>query len=367
MSKINKSARKRIKQEDAEIIRRISAEKLREFCQAVLVRVGLSASDAEILSDSLVESNLRGVDSHGVVRLSHYVKAMKEGSISTAPKLKMRRVAPSGAILDADHGPGQVAALKAMEEAIRLARKTGVGLVGVKNSGHFGAAAYFAMQALNYDMIGIATTQVEADMVPFGAKKPYLGNSPIAIAVPANKELPIVLDMATSTVTYGKILLAAQEGKEIPSDWGVDKEGSPTTDPKKVRGLYPMSGHKGYGLALVLDVLAGILFGSPFGPYVKGIYFSPSVPQTIGHLLAAINISVFVPVERFKSTVDRMIKEIKALEPAKGFNEVLLPGEKEARTKKKRLEEGIPLEEGICSELRSLGEEWKVELPAELR
>jgi ureidoglycolate dehydrogenase (NAD+) len=346
----------------------IGAEELTKFCKDILRKAGLSQNNAEKMACSLIEANLRGVDSHGIMRLPHYVKAMIEGSISVDPKLRLRKVAQSCAILDADHGPGQIAGVVAMEQAIRLAHKTGVGFVGVKNSGHFGAAAYFAMRALEHDMIGIATTTTEADMIPFGAKETYLGNSPIAIAIPAKQEFPIVLDFSTSTVTYGRILLAVQEGKTIPLDWGVDEEGKQTSDPKRVRALYPMSGHKGSGLAIAVNILAGVLFGAPFGPHISGLYFSPRAhaPQTLGHLLVAVDISSFVPAEQFKNNVDQMIKEIKALEPSEGFKEVLLPGELEARTREKRLTKGIPLDEGACSTLRNLAREWKTELPTDL-
>lgn len=334
----------------------IKPDELRGFCQDLLVSAGIKAEDAEIIVDTLVEADLRGVHSHGVQRLTDYVPAMKRGSIKTDYEIEFQDISSSLALVDMNHGPGQVGAYKAMEKSIEIAEETGVGLTGVKNSGHFGMAAYYAEQAIDNDMIGISTTEVEVDMVPFGARKPFLGNSPLSIAIPAEKELPIVLDMATSNSNYGKILEAEKEGRSIPSDWGVDDKGEPTTDPSEVKGLFPSSGAKGSGLAIVLNILSSTLFGEPFSPDAKGIYNDPDEPHRIGHLLGAIDVSKFVPLESFKNQVDEIVKSIKSLEPAKGHDEVFLPGEIELREREKKLKEGIRIDKKIMSELRGLEE-----------
>lgn len=341
---------------------KVKANGLKGFCQEVLVKVGLGEIDAQIVADSLVEANLRGVDSHGVMRLPIYVKRMKMGLISTRPQMKLKRTSPSTALLDGGNGPGQVVALRAMEEAIKIAKETGVGFVAVKNSNHFGTAAYFAMRALQDDMIGFAISHAEADVIPFGGRKPCLGTNPIAIAIPTKGDLPIVLDMATSIVAMAKVILAAKEGRLIPEDWAVDTEGNPTTDPKKVQAVRPLGGPKGYGLAVIVDVLSSILTGSAFGVHINRMYDNFSEPQAIGHFIGAINIASYIPPEEFKERVDQMIQEIKSTPPAEGFDEVLLPGEPEAMTEKKRLKEGIPLSKEVYSELKRLGEEFGISL-----
>ena len=339
---------------------RADAEGLKEFCQEVLVKVGLTQIDAHIVADSLVKANLCGVDSHGVMRLPIYVKRMRRGLIATEPKMELRRTATSTAILDGGNGPGQVVAMRAMEEAIKIAKETGVGLVAIKNSNHFGTAAYFAMRALQDEMIGLALSHAEADVIPFGGRKPCLGTNPLAIAVPAGKESPIVLDMATSIVAMAKVFLAAKEEREIPEGWAVDIEGAPTTDPKSVRAVRPMGGPKGYGLAVVIDIFSALLSGSAFGVHINRMYDNFSEPQAIGHLVGAINIMSYLSIEEFKEHIDQMIREIKSIPPAEGFNEILLPGEPEARTEQRRLCKGIPLGHEVYTELVELGEELGV-------
>lgn len=339
---------------------RIDAENLNRFCCDLLIRVGLSPSDAAIVADSLVEANLRGVDTHGVVRLPIYVKRIRLGLIERAPTMEISRTTPSTATFDGGNGPGQVVTVRAMDEAIGMARDTGVGLVAVRRSNHFGAAAYFAMRALEHDMIGIALTHAESDVIPFGGREPRLGTNPLAFAVPAGTSPPIVLDMATSVVAMGAVLLAAQEGRTIPKDWAVDADGNPVTDPGRARAVRPMAGPKGYGLAVIIDVFCALLTGSAFGVHINRMYDNFSEPQAIGHFVGAIDIRKYVPVREFKERIDQMIRELKATPAAEGFDEVLLPGEPEARCHERRLREGVPLSREVYDELANLGEELRV-------
>ncbi len=341
---------------------RAQAEKLRTFCEEILLKLSLCEQHAHVVADSLVQANLRGVDSHGVMRLPIYVKRMRMGLIAPRPQMELSRTAPATAILDGGNGPGQVVALRAMEEAIRIAEESGVGLVATRNSNHFGAAAYFAMRAVQDKMIGLALSHAEADVVPFGGRKPCLGTNPLAIAVPAGKEPPIVLDMATSIVAMAKVILAAKEGRSIPEAWAVDPEGDPTTDPKRARAVRPMGGPKGYGLAVIIDILSSLLTGAAFGVHINRMYDNFSQPQAIGHLVGAIDIAKYAPIDRFKDRLDQLICEIKSTPPADGFDEVLLPGEPEARTEQRRLRQGIPLGREVYQELVELGEELGVEL-----
>ena len=327
---------------------------LRRWAQCVLTRVGLSSEDASIVADTLVEANLRGVDTHGVVRLPlYYLKRIKEGTISKTPSIVVYRRSPSVALIDADSGPGQVVTLRAMRLAIEMARESGVALVGVKNSSHFGMAAYFAMEALKEDMIGIAMTHADAWVAPFGARKPYLGTNPFSIAIPAKQCFPIVLDVATSITTMGAVILAALRGERIAEGIAIDEDGRITTDPKRVAALLPVGGPKGSGLAIIVDVVCGILTDSAFGVHInKGNDFSR--PERLGHLVGAINVASFCDPDRFKQRVDEMISEIKSLPPAPGFSEVLLPGEKEFRTREERLKKGIPLPWEVFEKLQGL-------------
>lgn len=340
----------------------VQAQELESFCRNVLIRVGLAEAHAQIIAESLVKANLHGVDTHGVVRLPIYVKRMEMGLISTNPTIELQKKAVATAVLDGGNAPGQVVAMRAMEEAIELAKRSGVGLVGAKNSNHFGAAAFFATRALEDDMIGIALTHAESDVIPYGGRRPCLGTNPLAVAVPAGDEPPVVLDMATSIVAMGNVIVAAKEGRPIPDSWAVDIRGDATTDPKKARAVRPLGGPKGYGLAIIIDILSGILTGSSFGLHINRMYDNFSEPQAIGHLLGAINISTYIPIKEFKGQMDQMIREIRSVPPANGFNRVLLPGEPELQEEKRRLREGIPLSEEIYKELEDLSREFGVEL-----
>lgn len=337
----------------------ISADALEVFCRETLVRAGLDEPGAAIVARSLVETDLRGVSTHGVVRLPVYLRRVKAGLIHPSPVMRLQRTGPGTAVLFGGHGAGQVAGQRAMAEAIGLAREAGVGCVAVTESHHFGAAAWFAMQALEHEMIGCAVSHADTGVAPFGAASGYLGTNPLSVAIPAGSETPIVLDMATSVVAFGWVLLAAANGKFIPPGWAIDAEGNPTTDPQKAQegALLPLGGDrgfKGFGLGLVVEVLSALLTDSPFGPHIP----CPSelvAVQNLGHFVAVLDIRRFVDPARFKARLDAMIREIKALPLAPGTQEILLPGELEARCRERRLKAGIPLPPDVCASLREWG------------
>jgi ureidoglycolate dehydrogenase (NAD+) len=333
------------------------------FCREVLTRVGLGTEDAATVAGSLVAADLRGVSSHGVMRLPIYVERIRRGLVAASPDIRVRRTGPATALVDGGNGPGQVVALRAMGEAIALARESGVGLVAVAASSHFGAAAWFAMHAAQRGLIGIALTHAEADVIPYGGRRPALGTNPLAVAVPRPGGDPIVLDMATSTVAMGRVLLAAKRGEPIPPDWAVDADGQPTTDPRQARAVRPMAGPKGYGLALLVDVLAGLLSGSRTGDQVRRMYDDFDQPQGVGHFLGAIDPARFVPAEAFLAGVDDLAGRLKATPPADGFAEVLLPGEVEARAEERHRREGVQVSEEVQRELAVLGGELGVQWP----
>jgi ureidoglycolate dehydrogenase (NAD+) len=332
----------------------VPAEALRNYAQCVLRKAGIQEKDAYLIADTLVEANLRGVDTHGILRLPlYYLPRIKKGLINTKPNYSIFKKSHSIALMDADDGPGQVAAFHAMQLAMEIAKNSGVGLVAIKNSSHFGMAAYFAMEALKGDMIGIAMTQADSRVAPFGTSKAYLGTNPLAIAIPAEKHFPIVLDMATSITSMGSIILAAMEERKIPEGVAIDEGGNVTTDPRKVAALLPIGGPKGSGLAIVIDVLCGILTGLNFGKHIhRGDDFSK--PEKLGHLVGAIQVASFRDPAEFKHEVDQMIFEIKSLPPAPGVNEILLPGEKEFKTRAERLKKGIPIPQELFEKLQGL-------------
>jgi LDH2 family malate/lactate/ureidoglycolate dehydrogenase len=335
----------------------------------VLQKVGIPPAEADLIAESLVQANLRGVDSHGVMRMAIYVKRLRKKLVNPNPTISILRETPVMAVMDGDNGPGQVVAARAMEVAMAKARGSGIGLVGIRNSNHFGAAAFFTMMALRKEMIGIALSNAPATMAPWGGRSPYMGTNPISVAVPAGRELPIVLDMATSVVARGKIILAAQRGESIPVGWAMDSEGEVTTDAARALDgcVLPFGGPKGSAIALLIDVLAGVLTGAAFGPHIGDLYRNMESPQCVGHMMGAIDISCFSDVDEFKNRIDRMIRGVKSVPPAKGVSEVLLPGEIEIRIERQREAEGIPLTPEVIDDLRRLASEYEVQWCSALR
>jgi len=339
-----------------------SPSRLKEFCGAVLQKLEIPPQDADLITEALVRANLRGVDSHGVIRMPVYVERLKKGLVNPKPRIAILRETTAMALMDGDNGSGQVVAARAMELAMAKARESGVGLVGIRNSTHFGATAFFTMMALKKEMIGIAIANSYATVAPWGSRAPYFGTNPMSIAAPAGQELPVVLDMATSVAAWGKIILAAKKGESIPAGWAIDSHGEVTTDASKaLKGaLLPFGGPKGSGIALLIDMLAGVLTGAAFGPYVGDLYKNMERPQSVGQMMGAIDISWFSDVDEFKNRIDRMIQEIKSVPSAKGVSEVLLPGEIEARTQQQREAEGISLTPVIINDLYQLGLEFGI-------
>jgi ureidoglycolate dehydrogenase (NAD+) len=334
----------------------VPASRLVAFCRDILLRAGLDSAGADIVAQSLVEADLRGVYSHGVVRLWLYERRLRAGLIRPNPAIRTERTGPATAIVYGGHGAGQVVGTRAMDEAVALAREAGVGCVAATESNHFGIAAYFTMQALPHDMIGLAVCHADSLVAPYGAAKAFFGTNPLSVAIPAGEEDPIVLDMATSVAPVGKVTSAQAAGQPIPLGWAIDANGNPTTDPASALAgaLLPIGTYKGYGLSLVVEVLSAFLAGSPFGPHVP-IPFTATEIQNLGQFFAALDLRRFVEPAAFKARMDQMIREIKTLPRAPGFEEVLVAGEPEARCRKRRLREGIPLTAEALKVLREYG------------
>ena len=341
------------KEETAVVVR---AEELVAFCRETFLRAGLDPPGAEIVARSLVEADLRGIFSHGVVRLWLYERRVRAGLIRPNPAMRLTRTGPATTVLYGDHGAGQVVGSRAMAEAIALAREVGVGCVAATESNHFGIAAYFSMQALPHDMIGLAVSHSDSLVAPYGSARAYFGSNPISVAIPTGGEEPVILDMATSVAAMGKVTSAEAAGEAIPLGWAIDRAGNPTTDPSEALegALLPIGTYKGYGLGLVIEVFSALLGGSPFGPHVP-IPFEIKETQNLGHFFGAVDLRRFVDPTAFKARMDQMIREIKSLPLAPGFEEILIAGEPEARCRKARVRDGIPLTAEAVQVLREYG------------
>lgn len=337
-------------------MRSIAADDLRKFAGDVLLGIGFDSTGAELAAGCLVEANLRGVDSHGVLRLIQYSRSVSSGEVNPRPTVEVLRRSGPTALVDADGGYGFAAAFKAMDLAVELAVAHGVALVGVRNSHHYGMAAPYAERAAATGLIGLAATNTGPVMAPEGVTRPIAGNNPIAFAVPRRPpEPPIVLDMALSSTAFGRIRLAAAEGRPIPLGWAHDAAGEPTTDAAAALAaslLAPMGGHKGYGLSLIFEVLTGILTGSPFG---AGSDAHGHLEGGVGHLLIAIRPDLFVTREVFEESVESLVRELKSA-PARNGTEVLLPGEIEQRARALRVAEGVPISDELAAQLNSLAD-----------
>jgi LDH2 family malate/lactate/ureidoglycolate dehydrogenase len=339
----------------------IPHEKLTAFGAACLAQLGLAADDARLVAETLVAANLRGVDSHGMVRLPHYATRLRNGTVKARPTISVERTGPSTARVEGGAGMGQLVAVRAMNEAIALAAESGVGAVGARNSSHCGACGYFVEMAARRGMIGLALTHTDAIMVPPGMKRIFLGSNPIAFGAPRASGPPLVIDMSTTHAAWGKVLVARQEGKTIPPDWGVDASGKPTTDPAQVVGLAPTGAHKGYALALMVEVLCAHLTGVPFALHVTKMYGELDKPRNLGHFMLALDIARFIDNKTFLSQLDFFLQEIRSEAPADPSRPPLAPGDPERLCAERRRRAGIPLGAGVIAELNALAAELGIE------
>jgi LDH2 family malate/lactate/ureidoglycolate dehydrogenase len=285
---------------------RVDWKALRSFCEEVLVAAGVPEKDALIVAASLVDADLAGMKSHGVTRLNDYLLRMEQGLMTPTTKLDVVRETPSTALLDANDGWGQVASDRAVELVVEKAREVGSAWVGVRNSNHNGTAAYWTMMIAREGMVGICSMNTSPVMAAHGSKRPTLGTNPLSIAVPSSSGRPVVLDMATSNQARGKIILAAKNNDPIPEGWAITSEGLPTTDAKEaLKGsVLPLGGPKGSGLAIMLDILTGVLTGAEFGAKMPRMYDDPQ-PQRVGHMFSAISVEAFMPMTEFLSRMTR--------------------------------------------------------------
>lgn len=337
-------------------------EQLFAYVEGVLTAVGVPPEDAAVVADCLTTANLSGVDSHGVVRLAHYVRRLQNGTIKARPTIAFERRAPSLGILDGGDGLGHVVTWRACEEAMRLAEESGCGAVGVRNSSHFGMAGFYINRLVSNGYIGMAMTDTDPFLIPFGGRKAFFGTNPIAIGFPT-KGIPLILDMATVSVPYGRIELAKHEGRAVPSDWGLDAAGSPTTDPEAIAGLHPIAGPKGSGLAMVIGVFCSVLTGMPWGPHINKMYVEMEGRRELGHFVLAMDLGRLMPLDAFTRRLGEMIDELHQVPPAEGFSQVYYPGEVEGKRRAQRRAEGTPIGPGLYGELEELGRRLGVPFP----
>jgi LDH2 family malate/lactate/ureidoglycolate dehydrogenase len=326
----------------------VKAEALQSWATDIFTRLGLRPADASLVSETLVEADLRGVSSHGVQRMTTYAQGLQRGTIVAQPEITVVKDSGWAAVLDGGRGMGQLAAQQGMRLALERAAEGGHGAVSVRNSTHCGAMAYYALQAVERRAIGFAVTNAGINMMPTGGREKLVGNNPLAYAIPTGRAAPLVLDMATSVVAGGKLDVARLRGEPIPLGWALDKDGQPTTDPVAARqgALLPMAGPKGYGLAVVLDVLCGVLSG---GRFAKGLGMPGS-----SHFFEVYQIEAFTPYEDFLERMGALVDQLHACPPAEGSSGVVLPGEPEHYLRQRRLEEGLPLEDILAGELNAL-------------
>jgi ureidoglycolate dehydrogenase (NAD+) len=333
---------------------RISARDLQALACAVLSTENVPIEAAEYVAWHLVETNLRGTDSHGVARLGHYVRRLRAGSIRARPNMTFERLGASLGVVDGDHALGHLVMRRAADEACLLAREAGAGWVSVRNSSHCGALAPFALQLAEQGMVAFIFTHVDSMVLPYGAIEPFCGTNPICITAPGAHGRTLCLDMATSIVPWNIVANAQSEHVPIPLGWAVDVAGRDTTAPDAVKALYPTGEYKGSGLGIMIDVLCAMFSGAPFGPDIPRMYGDLSQHRQLGGLVGAIDISRFTSVTHFGERVEEFTTRLGRVKPAQGTDRVLYPGEPELESKASRQIEGIPIGQELFAELNTL-------------
>jgi|YelNatPaOPRAMG01_1025707.scaffolds.fasta_scaffold24411_2 uncharacterized oxidoreductase len=335
-----------------------ATEQLIKVTVRIFEAVGATDYEAKCVAEHLVESNLIGHDSHGIILIPDYYKVIKEGKIRPKTKIKIIHETNDSALVDGNWGFGQVAAKEAMEIAIKKAKTSAISAVGLFHVYHIGMLGYYSMMAAEQDLIGIVMCNSAPIMSPYGGFSRLLGTNPISVAIPAGKWKPFLMDFATSVVAAGKVRVALNRGEKIPYGWILDKEGRPTDNPADLYEggvLLPFGGYKGYTLALLVDILSGALTG-------HGCSSSPEYETGNGTFMIVINPANFTPLEAFKKRVDELFQTIKSSPTAPGVNEIFIPGELEFRTKEKRLKEGIPVDEKTWQSIEIVAKELGLDI-----
>ncbi len=350
--------------------------RLHEFTAAAFLKLGLPAADAQTAADVLSAADRRGIDSHGVARLRTYIDLLAAGRVNPRAKPKLLRETASTATVDGDNGLGLVVGPFANKLALDKAEGAGTGWVSVCNTNHFGIAGYYVLQAVERGRIGWAMTNSTPGVAPLWSVERMLGTNPIAIGFPAGEEPPVVLDMSTSAVAYGKLENAMRRGESIPTGWAIDRDGRPTTDPHAIEeggALLPLGatrehgGHKGYGLAVAVDLLSAMLSGANWGPFTSHFAMGGEAPtrtvgKGIGHFFGAMRVDAFRDPDEWKGQMDDFIRTFRAARPAPGTSGPLLPGDPEREQEQLRESTGIPLLGAVVEDLRVVATQTGVPL-----
>lgn len=344
---------------------RYRSDDLLDFSCRVLERLDVPAADARDVSACLIKAELRGVESHGLVRLPVYARRLQAGVVAARPTLRVIRAGTAAALVDGDNGLGPVVASSAMNTAIGIAREHGTGFVGVRNSNHFGAAAFYVEKAVRSGFIGLAISNAPPNMAPFGGKKRFLGTNPLAIGIPAGQEPPLIFDASTSVVARGKIIMAAHQGDPIPEGWAIDPDGVPTTDASQALegAVLPFGGPKGSAISFIIDIFCGALTGAAFALHLNTLE-NLSAVQNVGHVMAAVRTDLFMSDADFKDRMDTIQRMLKDSPAAPGIERVLVPGEIEAALESANATRGIALAAPIVSQLAGFGNTLDVPFPS---
>lgn len=343
---------------------RVSAKALRDFARDCGLALGLPRPSADCLADTLVQADLWGHPSHGIMRLFWYGKRLESGATDAGALPETEESPGALSVMDGRDGVGQVVAEAAMAQAIRAAKRHGIGAVSVRNSGHFGTAMYFTRMAAQAGCLGFISTNASPAMAPWGGREKRIGNNPFSWAAPAGRYPPMMVDMANTAVARGKLYVARARGERIPEGWAIDAEGQVTTDPAAgIAGtILPMAGHKGYAITFAMDVLSGVLSGSSFAPSVVGPYM-PEGRSGAGHFAMAIDIETCRPLAEFEADMERLIDGMKDTPAIPGVDEIFYPGEIEARNEARNLEEGLVIPEDVARDLAGNAERLAVKPP----
>jgi L-2-hydroxycarboxylate dehydrogenase (NAD+) len=343
---------------------RIPAVAISGFIADALGKLGLSSVDAAKAAELMTEADITGADAHGVFRLPQYVKRLRGGGFNARPDIKVTRTAPATALVDGDNGMGHLVMARAAETAIEIARESGIGWVGARRSNHAGAAGVYAALTLPHGMIGIYSVVASANhMAAWGGAETLLGTNPLAVAVPAGEEAPVVLDIATTVVSYGTVKNYRLQGKSMSEGWMVStKDGGPITDPNLSGDgiLLPIGGYKGSGLAIILGLLAGPLNGAVFGRDVIDFNADDASECNTGHFIIALDVARFTPLQEFCAEVDRHLRDLRNSRRLPGFDAIRLPGEQRRRRREERLRDGVPMPQELIVQLDKLAGELNV-------
>ncbi len=341
---------------------RVDPERLLEFATAVYAGAGVPAADAHLIADTLVQADLWGHQSHGVLRLGWYLDRIHNGVMKPVTQPEFVVDAGTIAVIDGHDGVGHVTTVLAAHEAIRRAKTHGIGAVGVRNSNHFGTCMYYTLMGAREGCVMLLTSNGGPAMAPWGGRKKIIGTNPWSVAAPAGRHTPLVMDMANTGVARGKIYLAHQKREPIPLGWAINAAGAPTTDPlEAIEGIIlPMAEHKGYAIAVIVDVLSGVLTGSGFLSAVHSPY-KTAEKSNCGHLMIAMNIEAFQPLAQFNARMEQYIAELKSVPLAQGCDEVFYPGEMEARNDIANRAEGLLLPDDTLADLARIARDTKLE------